>query len=460
MTALATPPLTPKSTATRKRLLDLAARMFIESGYAAISLRDIADEASLTKGAIYGHFRSKGQLLVEVIRSELAQRDNMLDLGEAAQHPDKLFDLFISPGSRELRLLQTDAAAAARHDPDVAAGVEEVFAERAEWILETLSGIADPDTVLFVINALSSGIGVQEAHGRDVPDVEVWRKNPVRNVRSVITPPERTEGPRRNSMTEIYKDPTASIDERVSDLIGRMTLDEKVAQLGAIWVTSLVVDEQFDPDQAAEVLSDGIGQVTRIGASTGLLADESAQLANSIQKVLVENTRLGIPGVIHEEGVGGFLHRGATTFPQGLGLAATWNTDLMAEVAGVIRTQMLAVGARHNLSPVLDVARDPRWGRVEETYGESPELCGQMGVGICEGDADRRPRQRRGLHRQALLGLRIFVGWPQPRAGPSRWPRTARGIRSALRRGYSRSWPRLDDEQLLVDRRRARCRKP
>ncbi len=117
-----------------------------------------------------------------------------------------------------------------------------------------------------------------------------------------------------------------------------------------------------------------------VGASTGLLANESAHLADAIQKVLVENTRLGIPGVIHEEGVGGFLHRGATTFPQGLGLAATWNTSLMAEVAEVIRTQMLAVGARHNLSPVLDVARDPRWGRVEETYGESPELCGQMGV--------------------------------------------------------------------------------
>ena len=181
-------------------------------------------------------------------------------------------------------------------------------------------------------------------------------------------------------MTEIYKDPTASINERVTDLIGRMTLDEKVAQLGAVWVTSLVVNEQFDPEVAAEVLSEGIGQVTRIGASTGLLANESAQLANAIQNVLVENTRLGIPGVIHEEGVGGFLHRGATTFPQGLGLAATWNTSLMAEVAEVIRTQMLAVGARHNLSPVLDVARDPRWGRVEETYGESPELCGQMGV--------------------------------------------------------------------------------
>ncbi len=185
-------------------------------------------------------------------------------------------------------------------------------------------------------------------------------------------------------MTEIYKDPIAAIDERVSDLVGRMTLEEKVAQLGATWVTSLVVDEQFDPEVAAEVLANGIGQITRIGATTGLLANESAQLGNSIQKVLVENTRLGIPAVIHEEGVGGFLHRGATTFPQGLGLAATWNTALMAEVAGVIRTQMLAVGARHNLSPVLDVARDPRWGRVEETYGESPELCGRMGVAYVE----------------------------------------------------------------------------
>ncbi|MXW76016.1 MAG: TetR family transcriptional regulator [Acidimicrobiaceae bacterium] len=176
MTALATPPLTPKSVATRKLLLDLAADMFIEHGYAAISLRDIADAAGLTKGAIYGHFRSKGQLLVEVIRSELAQRDSLFDLDEAAQDPDTLFDLFISPGSRELRLLQTDAAAAARHDPDVADGVEEVFAERTRWILDTLSEYADPDTVVFVINALSSGIGVQEAHGRDVPDVEVWRK--------------------------------------------------------------------------------------------------------------------------------------------------------------------------------------------------------------------------------------------------------------------------------------------
>ena len=186
-------------------------------------------------------------------------------------------------------------------------------------------------------------------------------------------------------MTETYRDPNAAIDDRVADLLGRMTLEEKVAQLGTVWLTALVQDEAFDADHAAEALADGIGQVTRIGASTGLLADESAKLGNDIQQVLVERTRLGIPAVIHEEGVGGFLHRGATTFPQGLGLAATWDVGLMAEVAEVIRTQMTAVGARHNLSPVLDVARDPRWGRVEETYGESPELCARMGVAYVKG---------------------------------------------------------------------------
>jgi len=186
-------------------------------------------------------------------------------------------------------------------------------------------------------------------------------------------------------MTDLYKDASAGVGERVTDLLGRMTLEEKVAQLGAIWLTSLVKNEAFDADLAAERLADGIGQVTRIGASTGLLANESAALGNDIQRVLVERTRLGIPTVIHEEAVGGFLSRGATTFPQGLGLAATWSTELMAEVADVIRVQMLAVGARHNLSPVLDVARDPRWGRVEETYGESPELTGRMGVAYVQG---------------------------------------------------------------------------
>src|SRR5439155_1670020 len=109
------------------------------------------------------------------------------------------------------------------------------------------------------------------------------------------------------------------------------------------------------------------------------------RLLNDIQRFLVEDTRLGIPAIVHEESVGGLCARDATVFPQAIGLAATWDPALVEAVAGVIREQMLAVGARHTLSPVLDVARDPRWGRVEETYGEDPYLAGVLGTAYVRG---------------------------------------------------------------------------
>src|SRR3982751_3515674 len=101
---------------------------------------------------------------------------------------------------------------------------------------------------------------------------------------------------------------------------------------------------------------------------------------NEVQRVAVEETRLGIPVVVHEESTGGYCARDATVFPQAIGLAATWDPHVVEEVAGVVRDQLLAVGARHTLAPVLDIARDPRWGRVEETYGEDPYLVGRMGT--------------------------------------------------------------------------------
>ncbi len=106
---------------------------------------------------------------------------------------------------------------------------------------------------------------------------------------------------------------------------------------------------------------------------------------NAIQKVAVERTRLGIPIFVHEESAGGFCHRDATVFPQALGLAATWDPPLVEEVAAVIREQLRAVSARLTLAPVLDVARDPRWGRVEETYGEDPVLIGTIGTAYVRG---------------------------------------------------------------------------
>src|SRR5947209_4026902 len=176
-----------------------------------------------------------------------------------------------------------------------------------------------------------------------------------------------------------YTDPALPLQERVEDLLSRMTLDEKLAQLGCVWSTALVAGDAFDADFVAARMPHGIGQITRIGASTGLRPHESAALMNAIQKFAVESTRLGIPVVLHEESTGGFCHRDATVFPQGIGLAATWNPSIVKQVAGVICTQMRAVGARLALAPVLDVARDPRWGRVEETYGEDPVLAGTIG---------------------------------------------------------------------------------
>jgi beta-glucosidase len=182
-----------------------------------------------------------------------------------------------------------------------------------------------------------------------------------------------------------YKDPALPVDKRVADLLGQMTLDEKLAQLGCLWSTALVQNDRFDPEFAAARMPHGVGQVTRIGASTGLRPHESAELMNAIQRVAIERTRLGIPLFVHEESVGGLCARDATVFPQGIGLAATWDPALVGEVADTIRAQMLAVGARLGLAPVLDVARDPRWGRVEETYGEDPVLAGTIGAAYVRG---------------------------------------------------------------------------
>jgi beta-glucosidase len=180
-----------------------------------------------------------------------------------------------------------------------------------------------------------------------------------------------------------------------------MTLDEKLAQLGCVWVSALVRDDAFSPEAADRWLAHGIGEITRIGATTGLDPAERAELANTIQRYLVERTRLGIPAIVHEESTAGLCARDATQFPQAIGLAATWDPGLVERIGAVIREQMVATGARHTLAPVLDIARDPRWGRVEETYGESPYLAARLGVAYVrgvQGDDLRRGVAATGKH--------------------------------------------------------------
>ncbi len=171
----------------------------------------------------------------------------------------------------------------------------------------------------------------------------------------------------------------------IDDLLARMTLDEKLAQLGCVWSTQLVADDAFSVPAAEQLLAHGIGEITRIGASTGLRSHERAAFSNAIQRYLVEHTRLGIPAIVHEESTAGLCARDATQFPQAIGLASTWDPDLLERIGAVIRAQMVSTGARHTLAPVLDIARDPRWGRTEETYGESPYLAARLGVAYVRG---------------------------------------------------------------------------
>ena len=186
--------------------------------------------------------------------------------------------------------------------------------------------------------------------------------------------------------THTYKNETLSTDERVADLLQQMTLEEKLAQLVGVWVSELI-DEQkrFSAEKADAHLCNGIGHITRVAAVSMLPPAESAALANSIQHHLIEQTRLGIPAIVHEESCAGYLARGATTFPQAIGMAATWDPELIETITDVIRVQMRRAGAHHSLAPVLDIVRDPRWGRIEETFGEDPYLVSQIGLAYIKG---------------------------------------------------------------------------
>ena len=182
----------------------------------------------------------------------------------------------------------------------------------------------------------------------------------------------------------IYKNPEASIDERVDDLMSRMTLEEKFWQLFMI---------PGDLSDGKEKYKNGIFglQVAVKGSSeneaeqrldyfTGGTAKETASLINKIQKYFVEKTRLGIPIIFFDEALHGLIREGATVFPQAIGLAASWDTKLMDTVAAAIAVEVKSRGIRQVLSPVVNIARDVRWGRTEETYGEDPFLTSRMAV--------------------------------------------------------------------------------
>src|SRR5512136_1633079 len=183
-----------------------------------------------------------------------------------------------------------------------------------------------------------------------------------------------------------YRDASLPIPGRVTDLLDRMTLDEKLAQLYSHWLRDLLEDSRsLSSGKMEQLLALGIGQITRVGGSSIFDPVSSARAANMLQRFLVTRTRLGIPAIIHEECCSGAMTLGGSMYPQMLGIASTFQPELAEQMTTVIRKQLRAIGAHQGLAPVLDIARDPRWGRVEETFGEDPTLVSHFGMAYIRG---------------------------------------------------------------------------
>lgn len=230
-----------------------------------------------------------------------------------------------------------------------------------------------------------------------------------------------------------YRDSSRSIDERVGDLLSRMTVDEKAAQMMGVWQekANRLVDAagNFDAAKARASFADGhgLGQVGRpsdAGSTPttpedGKTARGQAELTNAIQRFFIEESRLGIPVVFHEECLHGQAAVGGTSFPQPIGLAATFNPDLVESLYAMTAEEARVRGTHQALTPVVDVARDPRWGRVEETFGEDPYLISRMGVAAVrgfQGDATFANKTR------VMATLKHFVAHGQPEGGQNCGP--------------------------------------
>jgi beta-glucosidase len=218
-----------------------------------------------------------------------------------------------------------------------------------------------------------------------------------------------------------YKNSSLPVAERVQDLLAQMTLEEKAEQMMCVWMEKAqkLVDENGDFDlakaEAAFGHRNGLGQVGRPSdAGKGKKARQMAELTNTIQKYFMERSRLGIPVIFHEECLHGQAAPDGTSFPQPIALGATFNPALVEELYTMTAHEARSRGTHQALTPVVDVAREPRWGRVEETFGEDPFLVSRMGIAAVkgfQGDATFKDKKR------VIATLKHFVAHAQPEGG-------------------------------------------
>lgn len=191
----------------------------------------------------------------------------------------------------------------------------------------------------------------------------------------------------KNGVKDVYEDPTAPIEARVADLLSQMTLEEKTCQMATLYGSGRVLkDASPTAEWSNEIWKDGIGNIDeqanglgRFGAKLSYPYANSVKNRHEVQRWFVEQTRLGIPVDFTNEGIRGLCHDRATMFPAQCGQGATWNKQLIREIAKVTAEEAKVLGYTNIYSPILDIAQDPRWGRVVESYGEDPYLVGELG---------------------------------------------------------------------------------
>ncbi|MGB7762374.1 MAG: glycoside hydrolase family 3 N-terminal domain-containing protein [Bryobacteraceae bacterium] len=226
---------------------------------------------------------------------------------------------------------------------------------------------------------------------------------------------------KKSASEPLYRKRDLPVAKRVRDLMSRMTLEEKAAQMMCVWQekAAKLVDSggNFDLAKARQAFRHGrgVGQVGRPSdAGGGKDARGMAELTNAIQKFFVENSRLGIPVIFHEECLHGHAAVGGTSFPQPIALGASFDPELVEALFTMTALEARLRGAHQALTPVVDVARDPRWGRVEETYGEDPYVASRMGIAAVrgfQGDASFHDKTR------VIATLKHITGHGQPESG-------------------------------------------
>ncbi|MCF0167028.1 MAG: glycoside hydrolase family 3 C-terminal domain-containing protein [Bacteroidales bacterium] len=214
-----------------------------------------------------------------------------------------------------------------------------------------------------------------------------------------------------------YQNPNLPVEQRVADLLSRMTLEEKVAQMNMKSLNELKLDDKGKVSEAdlKEFFGEyGIGFVESPFIEHGKIA----QISQAADKYIREHTRLGIPAVQIAECLHGHLSLGTTIFPQSIGLGSTWNPSLIYKMAEVIATEASLAGVDQALSPLFDLARDPRYGRVEECYGEDPFLVKEMGVAFVKGLQGEPEATRKGLAPGKIAAMgKHFVAYSVPESG-------------------------------------------